>query len=172
MGKLTLITGGVRSGKSRLAVEMARKDGGTVVFVATCVPGDQEMERRIADHKKERPGDWRTLEQPVGIGKILEDPGQECGTVIIDCLTLLVSNILLKGGSEKEIREEIDSIVQSSKKALFRTIIVTNEVGLGVVPASELGRRFRDAAGMANQHVARNADEVYLMTCGIPARIK
>jgi adenosylcobinamide kinase/adenosylcobinamide-phosphate guanylyltransferase len=172
MGKLIFITGGARSGKSRFAVELAKQLGGRVAFVATCVPRDEEMRVRVEKHKKGRPGDWKTVEEETNVACALRNLGDTCEIVIIDCLTLLVSNLLLKDSSGQQITEKIQAMVEAVRNASFVTIIVSNEVGSGIVPGTELGRNFRDIAGLANQTIARCADKVYLMVSGIPVKIK
>ena len=177
--KTILILGGARSGKSRLAVELARRRGGETIFVATAEALDPEMERRIKAHRKARPAGWMTLECPLEIGKnIIENIGR-ANTVIIDCTTLLVSNIFEKYGQkaaasllEKAVEAEIKGLVNciESSDALF--IIVSNEVGLGIVPADSASRLYRDLLGRANQALAAYADEVYLLVAGIPVTLK
>ena len=175
--KNTLITGGVRSGKSNFAQELALKSGNPVLFVATAEAGDEEMQQRIEAHRKARPADWNTLEVTTHIGsRILQEIG-EARTVIVDCVTLLVNNIFLQYSgqdgedidaamAEKGVMDEIDELVDCINRANASFIIVTNEVGLGLVPANKIGRLYRDMLGRANQMLARHVDEVYLMVAG------
>jgi len=172
VGKLTFITGGARSGKSSFAVDMAVRLGEQVAFVATCLPRDEEMRLRIERHRKNRPAGWKTIEREKNVAAILQDLGNAFEVVIVDCITLLVSNLLLASSTEQEILEAARAIAEVSKKASFTTIVVSNEVGCGIVPDSGLGRRFSDIAGTANQVLAKQADEVYLMVSGIPVKIK
>jgi adenosylcobinamide kinase / adenosylcobinamide-phosphate guanylyltransferase len=170
MGKITLICGGARSGKSSEAL----KKGMTykrVAFVATCEARDDEMRQRIAAHKSARPRHWKTFEEPRDLEVLL---GKIKGTdlVIIDCLTLLVSNLFLQGASRTSIEARAKAIMLIGKKQPFDLVLVSNEVGLGIVPANRLGRDFRDAAGSVNQIIAKHADEVIFMVCGIPLKIK
>jgi adenosylcobinamide kinase/adenosylcobinamide-phosphate guanylyltransferase len=177
--KSTLITGGARSGKSRLAQELANKTGEPVLFVATAEAGDEEMKRRIEAHRKSRPGSWTTLEVTTHIGrKITQNIGQ-ARTVIIDCITLLINNIFqehegTKDASllEKAVVAEIKELIKCMEHSNARFIIVTNEVGLGIVPADRVSRLYRDLLGKANQMLAEHADEVILMVAGIPVAIK
>jgi adenosylcobinamide kinase/adenosylcobinamide-phosphate guanylyltransferase len=170
------ILGGVRSGKSRFAQELAKKLSKKVLFVATGEPLDEEMRARIDEHKKARPKSWRTLEIPTNIGRQLETEIGDAEVVIIDCLTLLVSNRLgeeldyLKG--EKQVMAEINELIAGMDKLHTSFIIISNEVGTGLVPEAKLGRVYRDILGKANQLVAQHANEVYFMVAGIPMKIK
>lgn len=178
--ELVLILGGARSGKSAYAERLARARGGTVLFVATATAGDEEMARRIAAHRAARPAEWRTIEAPVAVADQL---GTSAGsvpaaTVLLDCLTLLVSNLLLahEAAGEVEVARrvdaEIDALVGRFGEGAASWIVVSNEVGLGLVPPYPLGRLYRDLLGRANQRVAARADRVYLMVAGLPLEIK
>jgi len=173
MGKIIFITGGARSGKSKFALKLAKKFGKNVVFLATGLPKDKEMAKRIKIHRKNRPGDWKTVVEEKNILKVIKEEIKEsfCHLLIIDCLTLFISNLLLSDEGEKEILKQIRGIMKLLQKAKYVTIIVSNEVGSGIVPNNELTRRFRDLAGLANQLVAKEADEVYLVVSGIPMRL-
>jgi adenosylcobinamide kinase/adenosylcobinamide-phosphate guanylyltransferase len=171
MGKITFILGGARSGKSRYALEVALKYG-KVAFIATCQPLDDEMKMRIHTHKKHRPKSWQTFEEPQDIYGLLKKIKSKFELIIIECLTLWVSNLLLKGAKEKEIISKLDRAIDSLKKSKAESIIVSNEVGLGIVPKNKLSRDFRDIAGKLNQLVAKDADEVILMVSGLPIKIK
>lgn len=183
MSKMILIIGGVRSGKSHFAQELALKSSHPVLFVATAEAGDEEMRQRIEEHKKARPAEWVTLETTTQVGhQILEKAGI-ANTVILDCITLLVSNIILKYSErdcgeidapsfEKEVMAEIDELVRCIEQVKASFIVVTNEVGLGLVPANKMGRLYRDVLGRANQVLASHANEVYLMVAGMPLLIK
>ena len=176
MGRLILITGGSRSGKSRFAQDMAQRLGGAdVAFVATCQPLDDEMVARIAAHKDDRPQEWRTVEAPLQLADSVRDCG--AGTVLVDCLTLFVTNVLLAQGgdqtaAEAAVRAELQWLVDVVGEGDITVIVVTNEVGMGLVPEYPLGRAFRDIAGRAGQLLARHADEVYLTVLGIPLKLK
>jgi adenosylcobinamide kinase/adenosylcobinamide-phosphate guanylyltransferase len=182
---IRLLIGGVRAGKSRRALELAhaRRDGGGVLFVATAQALDEEMRARIDVHRRERPGDWDTLESPIDVAddlrRSLTAPSRY-SVVIIDCLTLWVSNVLLSLSDAADAEAVVDArardlldVLQSFVTAQnCAAIIVTNEVGLGVVPASRLGRRYRDALGRANQLAAEVADDVTLMVAGLSLPLK
>jgi adenosylcobinamide kinase/adenosylcobinamide-phosphate guanylyltransferase len=180
MAKTILILGGARSGKSRFAQELARQIGGDdVLFVATATAGDVEMTRRIERHRRDRPDHWRTLEQTADIGAAIAGAPERHKVVIIDCLTLLVSNVLLDcpdrleaDAVEERIRAEINSLLAACRRREGTVIIVSGEVGQGLVPDNPLGRAFRDLAGIANQVVAAAADATYLMVAGLPVEIK
>jgi adenosylcobinamide kinase/adenosylcobinamide-phosphate guanylyltransferase len=165
----SLILGGARSGKTRHAEELGRKHPGKRVYIATAEPGDEEMRARIILHRKNRGADWRTIEEPLALAEILK---RECAAdhfVLVDCITLWISNLLLKG---LKVGPEVDRLCALIPELDGRVVIVSNEVGLGIVPASELGRRFRDEAGIANQLLADVCDEVVFMIAGMPLRLK
>ena len=181
--KTILITGGARSGKSHLAQELAAKSGKRVLFVATAQAGDEEMRRRIAIHRKNRPPSWRTLETPVDVGNHIMHEIKDSQVVLFDDITLLLNNIvgdfLSADGAEvdeekaeKAVNREINALVHCIRSISADFIIVTNEVGLGLVPDNRLGRVYRDLLGKANQILARAVDEVYFMVAGIPLRVK
>ena len=174
---ITLILGGARSGKSRFAQELARKLSKKVLFVATGEPLDEEMRARIDTHKKSRPASWRTLEVPTNLAKALRSKIRDVDLVVIDCITLLVSNLMGDANTdvstwEKKVAAEIKNLIALLKNSKANFIIVSNEVGLGLVPTTPIGRAYRDILGMANQMLAQNADEVYLMVAGIPIVLK
>lgn len=172
MGKLIFITGGSRSGKSSLAVKMAQSIHKRKIFIATCVPEDSEMKRRVMLHKKSRPSSWRTIEQNSKLVSVLRKETKSDVVIIIDCLTLFVSSFLMKKAREDRIKNEVSKAVDIIKSGKSTVIIVSNEVGSGLVPESKLGRDFRDIAGFSNQIVAKGADEVIYMVSGIPLKIK
>ena len=181
--KCILITGGARSGKSRFAQELALKSGEPVLFVATAAAGDEEMKLRIEEHKRERSVDWRTLEATTHIGSHIRQKIGGNRVVVVDCITLLVNNIFNQYSQqtdeqidapliEKEVTSEIGELVECINQVDASFIIVTNEVGLGLVPANKVSRLYRDLLGRANQILAERADEVYLMVAGLPVKIK
>jgi adenosylcobinamide kinase/adenosylcobinamide-phosphate guanylyltransferase len=175
MKKTILLIGGARSGKSRFAQELARKLGGRVLFVATAEAGDEEMSQRIEEHRQKRPANWRTLEASSHLGKRIKQEIGDAQVVIVDCMTLLVSNIFSQHGDqdlEKQVTAEIKELIECLKNIDASFVIVSNEVGLGLVPASRVGRLYRDLLGKANQMLASHADEVYLMVAGLPMKIK
>jgi adenosylcobinamide kinase/adenosylcobinamide-phosphate guanylyltransferase len=182
MAELILILGGARSGKSTEAERMARERGGDVLFVATAQAYDDEMRERIAVHRSSRPATWRTLEAPMQVAQALRTTTL-APTVVVDCITLLASNVLLalpedatQTQANQAVVAEIDGLIgllRSSPSSDQSTwIVVSNEVGMGIVPAYRLGRFFRDALGMANQRLARAADRVILMVAGLPWDLK
>lgn len=172
MGKITFILGGAKSGKSAYALMLAKKCAQKTAFVATCQALDNEMKQRIRLHKKERPSDWQTFEEPYDILNVLKKIGGKFDCIIIDCLTLMVSNLMLAKYKNDFIEAKMAEILKHLKKISGRSIIVSNEVGLGIVPVNRLARNFRDIAGSVNQIVAREADEVLFMVAGIPLKIK
>lgn len=176
---MILLLGGARSGKSRKATEIAGEYD-EVVYLATGVATDEEMEKRIARHREDRPDHWDTVEEPVEIGEALENLATEgfSGAVILDCLGFWLSNLFREAGElddlalEDFVEEEVRGELASAKDAEFELIVVSNEVGMGVIPGSSAGRRFRDGLGRANQIVAQLAEKVYLMVAGFPLELK
>ena len=177
---MIFVFGGVRSGKSRFALEEVKKMGNIqVLFVATADAGDDEMRRRIMKHKQERPTEWYTLEAATLVGDAIKTFPEQVNAVIIDCITVLLGNVLsefeeLFQDEEigKRVNEEVQGILSAYKQGESSYIIVSNEVGMGVVPAFPLGRVYRDWLGITNQKLAAAADEVYFMLAGIPMKIK
>lgn len=180
MGELILILGGSRSGKSTYAQKLALELGGArVLFVATAEARDDEMQARIAKHKEERPAGWRTLEAPLDVAEALRPTVGDARVVLLDCLTLLASNAMLAQGEnadekamEQALLREVNAVLDLWRAGDFDLIVVSNEVGLGVVPAYELGRYYRDLLGRANQMLAAQADRVYFMIAGLPLELK
>ncbi len=172
MAKIIFITGGARSGKSTYALKLAGYDKKKVAFIATCQPLDKEMAERIKSHKKTRPRDWQTFEEPYQISALLNKIKDKFSVILIDCLTLLLSNLILKGLKEEGIKKEFNNILSALNKIRAKVIIVSNEVGLGIVPQNKLARDFRDMAGKINQVMAEKSDTVFLMVSGIPVKIK
>ena len=174
--RFIFILGGARSGKSRFAQELAGELGNRVLFVATGEPLDEEMLARIEEHKKSCPKGWRTLEIPTKIGKQLEAEIGDAEVVIIDCITLLISNQLGDLSdykkAEKLVLAEISKLIACIDKLDASFIIVSNEVGMGLVPEIKLGRVYRDLLGKANHLIAGRAGKVYFMIAGIPVAIK
>ncbi len=177
--KNILIIGGARSGKSHFAQELALKLGEPVLFVATAVAGDEEMRQRIEKHQQARPSAWSTLEVTTHVGSQISQKIGEAQVVIVDCITLLVSNILSQYSDqtgvpliEQKLTSEINELVECINHTDASFIIVTNEVGLGLVPANRVGRLYRDLLGRVNQLLAQQVDEIYLMVAGLPVPIK
>ncbi|MDO9462291.1 MAG: bifunctional adenosylcobinamide kinase/adenosylcobinamide-phosphate guanylyltransferase [Deltaproteobacteria bacterium] len=172
MKKTILITGGCRSGKSRFALDYANRHFTNRLYLATGQALDEEMKERIRNHRKERSQDWRTVEEPLNIAGAIEQEAAKAGVILIDCVTLWVSNMLFQNMPEEEIMRSVGALAEKIHKPLCSFILVTNEVGAGIVPENRLARRFRDLAGMANQKLAACADEVYWLVSGIPIKIK
>jgi len=171
MGKIIFVLGGARSGKSAFALEMAKNSGTRVAFIATGEPRDEEMRKRIEMHRKSRPAAWKTFEVAREVSPVLNKIKRRFGVIIVDCATLLVSNLLLNGFSETRICGEFKKISKITKQADSTVIVVSNEVGLGIVPHNALARGFRDIVGRVNQIVAEEADEVFFIVAGIPSKI-
>jgi adenosylcobinamide kinase/adenosylcobinamide-phosphate guanylyltransferase len=173
MSRIILFTGGARSGKSTRAEQYAARLGRAVVYLATAEAGDDEMRERIARHQAQRPAAWPTVEAPLAPSAALREiPAGSA--VLLDCLSLLVTNLLLANEADPEpaVTAEVAAIMDVAAGQSLTLLIVTNEVGLGIVPAYPLGRVYRDLLGRANQQVAARADEVYLVVAGLPVEIK
>ncbi|GAB6100480.1 bifunctional adenosylcobinamide kinase/adenosylcobinamide-phosphate guanylyltransferase [Halanaerocella petrolearia] len=185
MGKLILVLGGARSGKSSFAEEIVTDLGGLeVTYIATSQARDQEMEERIKQHQETRPQEWATIEENKEVSQVMQ--GIDTGSVVLlDCLTVLISNLLLQEeelatedydfngqAREEDILLEVDNIIGQVKERDLTLVIVSNEVGQGLVPPYKLGRVYRDIVGRANQLVADKADEVYVTYAGLPINIK
>jgi adenosylcobinamide kinase / adenosylcobinamide-phosphate guanylyltransferase len=166
---IVLIGGGARSGKSRHALELARKRGSRLVFLATAEALDEEMAARVAKHRAERGAEFSTIEEPLEIVAAFHKI-HDADAIVIDCLTLWLSNIMLTFG--RDVDTEVEKLIQAAQSSPAAVIAVTNEVGCGIVPESTLGRDFRDHAGILNQRVAAAAEEVYWMIFGQPLRVK
>jgi adenosylcobinamide kinase/adenosylcobinamide-phosphate guanylyltransferase len=171
MGKIIFIIGGARSGKSLYAINLAKTMSEKVVFLATGVACDEEMKERIEKHKEIRPNIWQTVEEPIEIEKVLNTLDSSVDCIIIDCLSFWVSNLLISLGKEKIINRTAQ-IIKMAKKITPKLIIVSNEVGMGIVPNTSEGRIFRDILGKVNQIVANLADEVFFLLSGIPIKLK
>jgi adenosylcobinamide kinase/adenosylcobinamide-phosphate guanylyltransferase len=166
---LVLVTGGARSGKSRFALAQAASLGPPLVFLATAEARDEEMAARIARHRAERGGAWRTVEEPLAIAALLRR--RQRGVVLIDCLTLWLANHMGECPTSN-VAPAVDELIEALCSRRAAVVAVTNEVGLGIVPENELARAFRDATGFLNQRVAAIADDVFLLVAGQPLRIK
>lgn len=176
--RLTLILGGARSGKSSYAQRLAEESGQATLFVATATAGDEEMAARIKAHQASRPAHWRTLEAPLRTGEAIVRESF-CDWVLVDCITLLASNVLFtlpepvdEAAYQAAMDLEITKLIAAAWQHAGEWLIVSNEVGLGLVPPYPLGRFYRDALGRANQQLAQAADRVLFMVAGIPMIIK
>jgi adenosylcobinamide kinase/adenosylcobinamide-phosphate guanylyltransferase len=170
--KIIFITGGVRSGKSQFALELAQSFTGPKAYLATAQPLDREMAERIRRHKRNRPKDWQTLEEPLRLSEILEEKGDDFSVILIDCLTLWISNGLMANWTEKKFLGEAERLCKVCRDTRCSLIIVSNEVGLGIVPDNPSARMFRDLSGLIHQKISRQADEVFFMVSGIPLQLK
>jgi adenosylcobinamide kinase/adenosylcobinamide-phosphate guanylyltransferase len=177
MGRTIFITGGARSGKSRFAEQITHNFGAPLCYLATAQPLDDEMDHRIAKHQQRRGDAWHTIEEPLQLAETLAICDGTYNAVLIDCLTLWLSNLLmlheyLVGKAEERILEDVLHLAETLRGMKTPVIIVSNEVGLGIVPENRLARIFRDITGQANQTVATAADEAWLVTSGIPLKLK
>jgi adenosyl cobinamide kinase/adenosyl cobinamide phosphate guanylyltransferase len=165
--QITLVLGGARSGKSRFAENLIAGLPPSWVYVATAQAGDAEMAERIAEHRKRRGLQWQTVEAPHALDNALLE--HAAAPALVDCLTLWLSNLML---AERAVEQEISNLEKALSQAAAPKVLVSNEVGLGIVPEYPLGRRFRDAQGILNQRVAALADRVVLMVAGLPLVVK
>lgn len=177
MKRIVFITGGAKSGKSsfalKLADEWAFKEKQTSIsqkaYIATAQALDEEMREKIERHKKSRSEEWITIEEPLNLANLIKDIGNKYNIILIDCLTLWLSNLLL---NNKNVEAEIESFISALSTVECLLIVVSNEVGMGVVPENRLARRFRDLAGDLNQRIAEIADDAYLVVSGKPIKLK
>ena len=170
-GRILLLGGGVRSGKSAFALDLARRFGNKRAFIATATALDDEMKSRIERHQRERRDEFTTIEEPIDLAAAL-DALDGYDVAVVDCLTLWLSNLLLNQESVEAILERADAVVRVLQKRRFHAVLVTNEVGMSVHPPTPLGRTFVEIAGLTHQRVARVADEIYLAVLGTALRIK
>jgi adenosylcobinamide kinase/adenosylcobinamide-phosphate guanylyltransferase len=182
---ITFIIGGARSGKSSFALKTVLKAEGPKAFIATAEALDEEMKQRIEKHRAERGNDWNTYEAPLNIPATLMDIKERYNVILLDCLTVWLSNVLLRAQNGEDrtqtvvnsIKELIDALhIQKNEQRATKDerwlVIVSNEVGTGIVPENKLARQFRDLAGTLNQKIAEIANQVYMVTAGIPVKIK
>ena len=177
MSHTMFITGGARSGKSRFAEQAAAAYGAPMCYLATAQSLDDEMGRRIVKHQRRRGDVWHTIEEPLQLEQALAENDGAFKVILIDCLTLWLSNLLmlheyLGGKAEERILEDVLHLAETLRGMTTPVIIVSNEVGMGIVPENRLARMFRDIAGQANQTIAAAACEAWLVTCGIPLKLK
>lgn len=185
MGHLVVVTGGARSGKSSFAEVLAKDYKCDVIYIATSIPFDDEMKIRIKKHIEQRPKDWKTIEAYRDIDEHLAQEKNSSSVFLLDCITIMITNIMLEtpidwdSASDKEIdyvenevKIQIEKVLKAAKEIDSTFILVTNEIGMGIVPENKLSRIFRDIAGRMNQILAKSADEVYLCVSGIPMKIK
>jgi adenosylcobinamide kinase/adenosylcobinamide-phosphate guanylyltransferase len=167
-----LIIGGCRSGKSGHALHLADQFAGHKIFMATCVPLDKEMEQRVSHHQKHRNPNWKTLEVPILLPEAIRENSGRGQVILVDCLTLWINNLLMENDDPENIDKHVGYLARSLENAECPVILVSNEVGTGIVPENRLARLFRDVAGFANQKIAACADRVIWMVAGIPVEIK
>lgn len=171
--KITLVIGGCRSGKSRHALRLANAfPGDRKVFIATSVPSDAEMEDRVVKHQQERGKAWDTAEVPTEIANTINERSGSSDVILVDCLTLWTSNLMFNGFDQPGIELRLQDLAASLERANCPVILVSNEVGAGIVPENALARKFRDIAGFVNQGIAAVADRVTWMVAGLPVNIK
>ena len=171
--KITLVLGGCRSGKSGWALSEAdRVPGSSKYFIATSVPTDAEMYKRVESHRKERGDDWQTIEEPVFIDDVINQYSEQANVILVDCLTLWVSNLMDDSRQTPDIPSAVSALKTALQRCRCPVFLVSNEVGLGIVPENKLARQFRDHAGFVNQQMAQCADRVIMTVAGIDWQIK
>lgn len=168
-----LVIGGCRSGKSRFAEQWVRERFHRRIFLATLeVSADEEMQQRITLHRSSRGEGWQTVEEPVDLVAVMERQAAGAEVFLIDCLTLWLTNLLMRELSDREIEGQVRALCRTVQDLPASVVLVANEVGLGIVPEARLGRRFRDLAGWTNQQVAAVCDRVVMMAAGLPLHLK
>ncbi len=173
MKKKIFVLGGCRSGKSSYALETAQKfSGNKKVFIATCVPRDDEMQLRVARHQQERSRHWHTVEAPLHLSEAIVEAGGKASVLLVDCLTLWVNNLLMENYNSEQILDQVQSLTRAVSSVTCPVILVSNEVGTGIVPENKLARLYRDLVGSTNQAVAECVDQVIWTVAGIPVTIK
>lgn len=172
MSDFIFVLGGARSGKSAYALRLAKERSRKVLYIATAEPHDTEMKSRISQHQASRPHSWKTVEEPLDLIAVLKEQQYTCEIIIIDCLTLYLSNLMHKGLKAEAIIKIIKDTAGYIKTMKETVIVISNEVGLGIVPQNRLAREFRDISGLSNQAMAKAADEVVFIQSGIPIRLK
>ncbi|NWF92571.1 MAG: bifunctional adenosylcobinamide kinase/adenosylcobinamide-phosphate guanylyltransferase [Syntrophaceae bacterium] len=170
--RIVFITGGCRSGKSRYALDYANRNFLRRLYLATCEPLDEEMAQRIENHRRMRGPEWQVVEEPISITDRIREHGSRVEIILLDCVTLWLSNLLMRKKSDAEIMDEVNRLIDAIRQCQASLLLVSNEVGMGIVPADPLARRFRDLSGMANQRIAEGADTVIHMVSGIPLFLK
>lgn len=173
MAKTILVTGGSRSGKSRIAEELVLRHPAPLGYCATSRAGDDEMRERILRHQSRRGTDWQTFEEEIAVCDLLQCQDGRCNAILLDCITLWITNLLFSHNEQSEpVLAEVRRLTELFPSLATPLVIVTSEVGMGIVPENRLGRQFRDLAGEANQIIAAAADEVWLAVSGIPLKVK
>ncbi len=172
MKETILVIGGCRSGKSTHALNLAEQVSGQKIFIATCIPQDKEMEQRVLHHQQQRNAGWITIEVPVSLPEAVNTHGVKGNVLLVDCLTLWINNLIMDDQNPANIDGRIIKLIRSLEHSKCPVILVTNEVGCGIVPENKLARLFRDVMGWANQKVADCATRVIWMVAGIPVKIK
>ncbi|MDO8749069.1 MAG: bifunctional adenosylcobinamide kinase/adenosylcobinamide-phosphate guanylyltransferase [Candidatus Omnitrophota bacterium] len=172
MSEFIFILGGARSGKSAYALNLAKEKSRKVLYIATAEAGDSEMKSRISKHKASRPRYWKTIEEPLDLIGALKEQRCKYEVIIIDCLTLYLSNLMHKGLAQGAIIKRIKDAAGYIKAMKESVMVISNEVGLGIVPENKLAREFRDIAGLSNQIMTKAADGVVFIQAGIPVKLK
>jgi adenosylcobinamide kinase / adenosylcobinamide-phosphate guanylyltransferase len=172
MSETIFITGGARSGKSRLAESLAEGYGAPLCYIATGQARDNEMAERIAAHRTRRGDEWQTIEEPLCLAEAVRKADSHYRAMLVDCITLWITNLLLSNGDAERVLHEVQTLADLTRVLATPLLLVSNEVGMGIVPENALARTFRDLAGRANQILANAADNVYMTISGIPLKLK
>jgi adenosylcobinamide kinase/adenosylcobinamide-phosphate guanylyltransferase len=172
MAKIIFITGGARSGKSRLAEELTERFGAPLAYIATGQAGDAEMRERIARHRERRGPAWQTIEEPLDLAAVISRHDGRVKGMLVDCVTLWLTNLLFRYDDARQVLTEVAALAATFPALQTPIVLVSNEVGMGIVPENGLARAFRDLAGEANELLAKAADEVYVTFSGLPLKLK
>jgi len=170
---VTFVIGGCRSGKSKHALQIAAKIAGKRrIYIATCMPQDDEMKQRVARHQKERGSSWTKVEEPLHLAEAILENSLKADVILVDCLTLWVNNVLMETDNEKQIEAKLSRLMAALEKAASPIVLVSNEVGAGIVPENRIARQYRDIIGRVNQAAAKAAGKVIWMVAAIPVTVK
>lgn len=185
MSKIILVTGGARSGKSNFSESLCKDRNNKTAYIATSIPFDNEMKDRVKKHQNSRPSEWKTYEKFKDIHSIIKDISKEHETVILDCITLLVNNLMFDSDIDVDsadtyeinalelyIKSQVEKLLEEVEKTDLYFVMVTNEIGMGIVPGNKLTRVYSDIVGRVNQLIAKKSDEVHFVVSGIPMKIK
>ncbi|MBI4971925.1 MAG: bifunctional adenosylcobinamide kinase/adenosylcobinamide-phosphate guanylyltransferase [Candidatus Omnitrophica bacterium] len=174
MSKIIFVTGGARSGKSRFAEELAKKISDSVAYLATAEALDEEMKERISHHRERRSKNWKTIEEPIHVNLAVQNLNGSANVILLDCITLWISNLIHQNTDAAECRalDMLEAVFHKIRNSGQTLILISNEIGMGIISESPLNRQFADISGRVHQAISREADEVYFMVSGLPMKVK